>query len=146
MQYIIEAKETLTWLHAEKQYYDQLLSKLNEQAQAIDDEDETGLLIIIADKNRLIEEIAEIDQKLAEGLARFSASSREKIVARSKGLVRELTDRLHKIVELENACEKKLKKNKTALKGRLGQLKQGRALLKGYEPARKIAPKISRNV
>ena len=64
MQYTIEAKETLAWLQAEKQYYDQLLSKLDEQEQAIDDEDETGLLIIVADKNRLIEEIAEIDRKI----------------------------------------------------------------------------------
>jgi len=143
---LIAAEETLTWLQAEKKYYDQLLSKLDEQEQAIDAEDEARLAIIFADKDQLIAEIAAIDRKLAEGLARVSASSREKIVTRSKGLVRELTDRLHKIVELENACEKKLQKNKAALKGRIGQLKQGRTLLKGYEPARKIAPKVSRNV
>ena len=123
-----------------------LLLKMGEQMQAVNDQDDSQLVVIVEAKEGLITSLNEIDQKIAELARGLDAVARESLTREYKELGHRIESDLEKIIEQETVCQEKLNLVKTEIVEKIKGLRKGQELLKGYERSQRIKPKISRNV
>ena len=123
-----------------------LLLKMGEQMQAVNDQDDSQLVVIVEAKEGLITSLNEIDQKIAELARGLDAVARESLTREYKELGHRIESDLEKIIEQEMVCQEKLNLVKTEIVEKIKGLRKGQELLKGYERSQRIKPRISKNV
>ena len=139
-------KEIIKLLKHKQETCARLLLKMGEQMQAVDDKDDSQLVVIVEAKEGLITSLNEIDQKIAELARGLDAVARESLTREYKELGHRIESDLEKIIEQETVCQEKLNLVKTEIVEKIKGLRKGQELLKGYERSQRIKPKISRNV
>lgn len=138
--------EILEFLRIEKKCYDNILSLMDEQLQAIEQEDEKKLDAVIEKKDGIIQTARSNESQLETAVSQLSASGLTEIKNQSGELKSAIESVLAQIIEAENNCQVELKARKFIAQDKIFDLKQKRNLLKGYGTKQRIKPKISKNV
>ena len=139
-------KEIIKLLKHKQETCARLLLKMGEQMQAVNDQDDSQLVVIVEAKEGLITSLNEIDQKIAELARGLDAVARESLTREYKELGHRIESDLEKIIEQETVCQEKLNLQKSEVVEKIKGLRKGQELLKGYERSQRIKPKISKNV
>jgi len=124
----------------------QLLQKMGEQMEAVNNQDNSRLAVIIEGKEGLIASLNETDQKIASLASDLDEASRESLAREFEELARRIEIDLEKIIEQETVCQGKLNIVKNEVLEKIKSVKGGQVLLKGYGISPRIKPKISKNV
>lgn len=124
----------------------QLLQKMGEQMEAVNNQDNSRLAVIIEGKEGLIAGLNETDQKIASLASDLDEASRESLAREFEELARRIEIDLEKIIEQETVCQGKLNIVKNEVLEKIKSVKGGQVLLKGYGISPRIKPKISKNV
>jgi hypothetical protein len=141
-----QKKEIIRLLKCKQETCAQLLETMGEQMEAVNNQDNSRLAVIIKGKEGLIVRLNKTDQEIAELASGLDKSGRETLVRENKGLARRIESDLEKIIEQETDCQKKLNLSKSEVLEKIKALKNGQVLLKGYGVSQRIKPKISKNV
>ena len=124
----------------------QLLQKMGEQMEAVNNQDNSRLAVIIEGKEGLIASLNETDQKIASLASDLDEASRESLAREFEELARRIETDLEKIIEQETVCQGKLNIVRNEVLEKIKGVKGGQVLLKGYGISPRIKPKISKNV
>lgn len=122
----------LDWLSQEKILYDQLLQKLREQKSAVEKNDETGLLKIIAEKDRLILTIRQMDEKIQNWMRQMPDHQRAPVVEATGHIRDQIENRVEEIMALEASCRQILGERRAIIGDQMKSLKSRKTMLKGY--------------
>ncbi len=114
--------------------------------EAVNNQDDSRLPLIIEDKEGLIAGLNETDEKIEEILDGLDESSRKSLVLENEELGNRIEADLKKIIEQETVCQEKLNLVKSEVLEKIKGVKSGKTLLKGYGVSKRIKPKISKNV
>ena len=138
--------EIIRLLKHKKKTCARLLQKIGEQMEAVNNQDDSRLAVIIEDKEGLIAGLNDTDQKIADLACDLDEATRESLVSEFEELGRRIEADLEKIIEQETVCQEKLNLVKNEVVEKIKRLRKGQELLKGYEKSQRIKPKISKNV
>ena len=131
--------EIVRLLKHKKETCARLLQKMGEQMEAVNNQDESRLAVIIEDKEGLIAGLNDTDQTIADLACDLDEATRESLVG-------EFEADLEKIIEQETVCQEKLNIERNEVLEKIKDVKNGQVLLKGYGTPPRIKPKISNNV
>ena len=123
-----------------------LLQKMGEQMEAVSNQDNSRLAVIIEDKEGLIAGLNDTDQKIADLARDLDEATRKSLAREFEELARRIESDLEKIIEQESVCQEKLNIVKNEVLEKMKRVKNGQVLLKGYGISPRIKPKISKNV
>ena len=138
--------EIVRLLKHKKETCARLLQKMGEQMEAVNNQDESRLAVIIEDKEGLIAGLNETDQKISDLAHDLDEATRESLTREFEELGRRIDTDLKKIIEQETVCQEKLNIVKNEVLEKIKDVKNGKVLLKGYGISPRIKPKISKNV
>ena len=138
--------EIIRLLKHKKETCARLLQKMGEQMEAVNNQDESRLAVIIEDKEGLIAGLNETDQKISALARDLDEATRESLTREFEELGRRIDTDLKKIIEQETVCQEKLNIVKNEVLEKIKDVKNGKVLLKGYGISPRIKPKISKNV
>jgi hypothetical protein len=124
----------------------QLLQRIGEQMEAVNNQNDSQLSVIIEAKEELVITLNETDQRIADLAGDLDEVTRKSIAHENEDLGRLIETDLEKIIEQETVCQEKLNLQKSEVVEKIKGLRKGQALLKGYERSQRIKPKISKNV
>ena len=136
----------LEFLRIEKKCYDEVLSLMKEQIQAIEQEDEKSLDAVVEKKSGILQTARTNETRLEKFVTGLSENELAKAGKQAGELKTGIETVLAKIIEIENNCQAELKARKFLTQDKIIDLKQRKNLLKGYGNSRRIKPKISKNV
>lgn len=136
----------LELLRIEKKCYDEVLDLLNEQLQAIEQEDEQSLDAIIEKKENILQTARDNETRLEQAVTEISREQLNEDGKQAGELKMEIESVLAQIIEMENNCQAELKARKFLTQDKILDLKQRKTLLKGYGTLQRVKPKISKNV
>lgn len=122
----------LDWLSQEKTLYDQLLQTLREQKIAVDGDDETGLLKIITEKDRLIHTLRELDEKIQNWMRDVPDHQRAPVIDATGPIRNEIEHCVEEIIALEASCQEILGDRRALIGDQMKSLKSRKTMLKGY--------------
>lgn len=125
---------------------EELKGQLQEQAKAVDEDDEPLLSRILDAKEKVIESLIKDDRELDKQVAAFDEKNRVAIANRLQEIGIQIEKETEKIAEMENDCEKKLMNERFDLFEKMKSLKNGRTLLKGYGSSPRIKPKFKGSI
>jgi len=114
--------------------------------EAVNNQDNSRLAVIIEGKEGLIAGLSETDQKIASLARDLDEASRESLAREFEELARRIETDLEKIIEQETVCQGKLNIVRNEVLEKIKGVKGGQVLLKGYGVPPRIKPKISKNV
>ncbi len=138
--------EIIRLLKHKKETCARLLQKMGEQMEAVNNQDESRLAVILEDKEGLIAGLNETDQKISDLARDLDEATRESLTREFEELGRRIDTDLKKIIEQETVCQEKLNIVKNEVLEKIKDVKNGQVLLKGYGTPPRIKPKISNNV
>ena len=138
--------EIVRLLKHKKETCARLLQKMGEQMEAVNNQDESRLAVIIEGKEGLIAGLNETDQKISDLARDLDEATRESLTREFEELGRRIDTDLKKIIEQETVCQEKLNIVKNEVLEKIKDVKNGKVLLKGYGISPRIKPKISKNV
>ena len=138
--------EIVRLLKHKKETCARLLQKMGEQMEAVNNQDESRLAVIIEGKEGLIAGLNDTDQKIADLACDLDEATRESLVGEFEELGRRIEADLEKIIEQETVCQEKLNIERNEVLEKIKDVKNGQVLLKGYGTPPRIKPKISNNV
>ncbi len=138
--------EIIRLLKHKKETCARLLQKMGEQMEAVNNQDESRLAVIIEDKEGLIAGLNETDQKISDLARDLDEATRESLTREFEELGRRIDTDLKKIIEQETVCQEKLNIERNEVLEKIKDVKNGKVLLKGYGISPRIKPKISKNV
>lgn len=136
----------LEFLRIEKKCYDEVLHLMDEQIQAIEQEDEKRLDAVIEKKDGIIQIARSNESHLETAIGQLSEKEMALVQEQAGELKMGIESVLAQIIEVENNCQVELKSRKFIAQDKIIDLKQKRNLLKGYGTSGRIKPKISKNV
>jgi hypothetical protein len=136
----------LEFLRIEKKCYDEVLHLMDEQMQAIEQEDEKKLDAVIEKKDGIIQIARNNELHLETAIGQLSEKEMALVREQAEELKMGVESVLAQIIEVENNCQVELKSRKFIAQDKIIDLKQKRNLLKGYGTSGRIKPKISKNV
>ncbi|MDA0690709.1 MAG: hypothetical protein O3A78_05235 [Nitrospinae bacterium] len=139
------AKAVLEFLQEEKKCYDQLLLLVKEQVGRIQQEDETRLQAIMEEKDNILQVTRKNEARIEELLTGWNGETSIQIEKAAASLREEVAAVLEQIIALENDCQAELLARKFLVQDKILDLKDRKALLKGYKISQRIKPKISKN-
>lgn len=139
------AKAVLEFLQEEKKCYDQLLLLVKEQVGRIQQEDETRLQAIMEEKDNILQVTRKNEARIEELLTGWNGETSIQIEKAAASLREEVAAVLEQIIALENDCQAELLARKFLVQDKILDLKDRKALLKGYKTSQRIKPKISKN-
>ena len=114
--------------------------------EAVNNQDESRLAVIIEDKEGLIVGLNDTAQKISDLARDLDEATRESLAREFEELVRRIETDLEKIIEQEIVCQEKLNIERNEVLEKIKDVKNGQVLLKGYGTPPRIKPKISNNV
>ena len=138
--------EIVRLLKHKKETCARLLQKMGEQMEAVNNQDESRLAVIIEGKEGMIAGLNETDQKISDLARDLDEATRESLTREFEELGRRIDTDLKKIIEQETVCQEKLNIVKNEVLEKIKDVKNGKVLLKGYGISPRIKPKISKNV
>lgn len=124
----------------------QLLGLLENQGEAIEQEDEVRLLKIIDEKQALIASLQAIEEKVAESMAGCTDQDTATLAVEAAGLQKDLENSFKKVAEMEESCRGKLEERKSKIQDKLMGLKKGKSVLRGYGAKPRKGPNISESI
>lgn len=136
----------LEFLRIEKKCYNEVLHLMDEQMQAIEQEDEKRLDAVIEKKDGIIQIARNNESHLETAIGQLSEKEMALVREQAGELKMEVESVLARIIEMENNSQVELKSRKFIAQDKIIDLKQKRTLLKGYGTTGRIKPKISKNV
>ncbi len=136
----------LEFLRKQKKCYDEVLGLMNDQMQAIEQEDEKSLDAIIEKKDGIVRTAWTNETKLEKVMTGLSEGELAEAGKQAGELRKEVESVLAQIIEMENNCQAELKARKFLTQDKILDLKQRKNLLKGYGTSQRVKPKISKNV
>ena len=136
----------LEFLRIEKKCYDEVLSLMKEQIQAIEQEDEKSLDAVVEKKSGILQTARTNETRLEKFVTELSENELAKAGKQAGEIKTGIETVLAKIIEIENNCQAELKARKFLTQDKIIDLKQRKNLLKGHGTSRRIKPKISKNV
>ena len=138
--------EIIRLLKHKKETCAQLLQKIGEQMEAVNNQDDSRLAVIIEDKEGLIVGLNDTDQKISDLARDLDEATQESLAREFEELARRIETDLEKIIEQEIVCQEKLNIVKNEVLEKIKGVKNGQIFLKGYGISPRIKPKISKNV
>ena len=114
--------------------------------EAVNNQDDSRLAVIIEDKEGLIVGLNDTDQKISDLARDLDEATQESLAREFEELARRIETDLEKIIEQEIVCQEKLNIVKNEVLEKIKGVKNGQIFLKGYGISPKIKPKISKNV
>ena len=138
--------EIVRLLKHKKETCAQLLQKIGEQMEAVNNQDDSRLAVIIEDKEGLIAGLNDTDQKISDLARDLDEATQESLAREFEELARRIETDLEKIIEQEIVCQEKLNIVKNEVLEKIKGVKNGQIFLKGYGISPRIKPKISKNV
>ena len=138
--------EIVRLLKHKKETCARLLQKIGEQMEAVNNQDDSRLAVIIEDKEGLIVGLNDTDQKISDLARDLDEATQESLAREFEELARRIETDLEKIIEQEIVCQEKLNIVKNEVLEKIKGLKNGQIFLKGYGISPRIKPKISKNV
>ena len=138
--------EIIRLLKHKKETCAQLLQKIGEQMEVVNNQDDSRLAVIIEDKEGLIAGLNDTDQKISDLARDLDEATRESLAREFEELARPIETDLEKIIEQEIVCQEKLNIVKNEVLEKIKGVKNGQIFLKGYGIFPRIKPKISKNV
>ncbi len=114
--------------------------------EAVNIQADSQVTRIVGDKEELIAELNETDQKIADLVKGLDEATRKSLMGECEDLVHRIEDVLEKIIAMETVCQEKLNQVKSEVVEKIVGLKNGQVLLKGYGVSPRIKPKISKNI
>jgi len=138
--------EIIRLLKHKKETCAQLLQKIGEQMEVVNNQDDSRLAVIIEDKEGLIAGLNDTDQKISDLARDLDEATRESLAREFEELARRIETDLEKIIEQEIVCQEKLNIVKNEVLEKIKGVKNGQIFLKGYGISPRIKPKISKNV
>jgi len=136
----------LELLRIEKKCYDEVLDLMNEQLQAIEQENEKTLDSIIAKKDGILQTAGDNETRLEKAMEELSREELDEAGKQAEELKIKIESVLAQIIERENNCQAELKARKFLTQDKILDLKQRKNLLKGYGTSQRVKPRISKNV
>lgn len=141
-----QKKEIVSLLKHKQETCARLLEKMAEQMEAVNNQNESRLTLIIEGKEGLIAGLSETDKKIGDLAESLDESSRETLARENENLARCIETDLKKIIEQETVCQEKLNVVRSDVLEKMKGVKNGQTLLKGYGTTPRIKPKISKKV
>ena len=138
--------EIIRLLKHKKETCAQLLQKIGEQMEVVNNQDDSRLAVIIEDKEGLIAGLNDTDQKISDLARDLDEATQESLAREFEELARRIETDLEKIIEQEIVCQEKLNIVKNEVLEKIIGVKNGQIFLKGYGISPRIKPKISKNV
>ena len=138
--------EIIRLLKHKKETCAQLLQKIGEQMEVVNNQDDSRLAVIIEDKEGLIAGLNDTDQKISDLARDLDEATQESLAREFEELARRIETDLEKIIEQEIVCQEKLNIVKNEVLEKIKGVKNGQIFLKGYGISPRIKPKISKNV
>lgn len=138
--------EIIQLLKRKQENCSRLLQKVEDQTEAVNIQADSQVTRIIGDKEELIAELNETDQKIADLVKGLDEVTRKLLIGECEDLVHRIEGDLEKIIALETVCQEKLNQVKSEVVEKIVGLKNGQVLLKGYGVSPRIKPKISKNI
>ena len=138
--------EIIQLLKQKQESCSRLLQKVEEQMELVNLQDESRLLGVVEAKETMVDQLNEIDQKIAEEVSSLNEATRKSLVREGAELARCIENDLEKIIAIETVCQQKIDQVKTEVVEKIMGLKKGQVLLKGYGVSPRVKSKISKNV
>jgi len=123
-----------------------LIKKIEEQKKAIEDKDETLVLKIIGEKNKIIETFHNFEDELNSLQDLLSPGDIKDLAQKGKSLKISLEKLLETIVSMEEECENRISLNMQEVEKKIFKLQEGKKIGKGYGRFLKNRPLFSRKV
>ncbi len=133
-------------LQEEKDCYQKLLAKLEEQVAVIQLEDEKRLQGLIEEKQVLLQSAQSVESRMETIVLGLKPDELGRVARANEGLRREVEEILTSIVKMEDHCQVELKARKFLVKDQLLDVKKGKTMLKGYASEKRVKSKISKSV
>jgi DNA-directed RNA polymerase subunit H (RpoH/RPB5) len=118
---------------------------VKEQVGRIQQEDETRLQAIMEEKDNILQVTRKNEARIEELLTGWNGETSIQIEKAAASLREEVAAVLEQIIALENDCQAELLARKFLVQDKILDLKDRKALLKGYKISQRIKPKISKN-
>jgi hypothetical protein len=138
--------EIIRLLKQKQESCSRLLQKVEEQMELVNLQDESRLTRVVEAKETMVDQLNEIDQKIAEEVSSLNEATRKSLVREGAELARCIENDLEKIIAIETVCQQKIDQVKTEVVEKIMGLKKGQVLLKGYGVSPRVKSKISKNV
>jgi hypothetical protein len=138
--------EIIRLLKQKQESCSRLLQKVEEQMELVNLQDESRLLGVVEAKETMVDQLNEIDRKIAEEVSSLNEATRKALVREGAELARCIENDLEKIIAIETVCQEKIDQVKTEVVEKIMELKKGQVLLKGYGVSPRVKSKISKNV
>jgi len=120
----------LELLKIEKKYYDDVLGLLDEQLQAIEQEDAQRLDAVIAKKESIILTTGANRTRLEKFMTETSPEDLPRIANKTNAMKMQIESVLTQIIAMENNCQTELQARKFLTQDKILDLKQRKSLLK----------------
>lgn len=140
------SKQIMEWLKEEHAGFVQLFSILEKQKKCVDQYNESGLLEVIQEKERIMGRLHEVGQKIYQAVDSLPRDEHNQLIKKSQTLRDEIESFLTRILDLETYCEKSLEEMKSDIHGQVKSFRQNRNVLKGYGASFLKRSSFSKNV
>ena len=146
----MEIKKTkqliLDSLKKEESCFKDLVNKIEEQKQAIEDKNDFRVLEIIEEKNRIIKIFHNLESEVNTRLQSLSLEETQSLQQEGKTLMISLEKLIETIILMEEECEINIGRDMKEVEKKIIGLQKGKKIGKGYGSFLKNRPLISRKI
>jgi hypothetical protein len=146
----MEVKKTkqliLDSLKKQESCFKDLVNKIEEQKQAIEDKNDFRVLEIIEEKNRIIKIFHNLEREVNARLQSLSLEEIQSLQQEGKTLMISLEKLIETIIIMEEECEINIGREMKEVEKKIFGLQKGKKIGKGYGSFLKNRPLISRKI
>ena len=133
-------------LKKEESCFKDLVNKIEEQKQAIEDKNDFRVLEIIEEKNRIIKIFHNLESEVNTRLQSLSLEETQSLQQEGKTLMISLEKLIETIILMEEECEINIGRDMKEVEKKIFGLQKGKKIGKGYGSFLKNRPLISRKI
>ena len=133
-------------LKKEESCFKDLVNKIEEQKQAIEDKNDFRVLEIIEEKNRIIKIFHNLESEVNDRLQSLSLEETQSLKQEEKTLMISLEKLIETIIRMEEECEINIGRDMKEVEKKIFGLQKGKKISKGYGSFLKNRPLISRKI
>jgi hypothetical protein len=133
-------------LKKEESCFKDLVNKIEEQKQAIEDKNDFRVLEIIEEKNRIIKIFHNLESEVNDRLQSLSLEETQSLKQEEKTLMVSLEKLIETIIRMEEECEINISRDMKEVEKKIFGLQKGKKIGKGYGSFLKSRPLISRKI
>ena len=133
-------------LKKEESCFKDLVNKIEEQKQAIEDKNDFRVLEIIEEKNRIIKIFHNLESEVNIRLQLLSLEETQSLKQEGKTLMISIEKLIETIILMEEECEINIGRDMKEVEKKIFGLQKGKKIGKGYGSFLKNRPLISRKI